>query len=258
MCRRAGGQGPKSTERQGGCTAGSAWKKGSFLCSGQLTAAKPSGCQPASCSFCLLHRDRRDDRDRRDERRSGGDDRGRGRSAWDATPSRQQPADEWEVTPARSGGSSGSGGTSRRPSSVRDTPLAGSRSGWDAAAAAPDVARAGGGGGKGGYKPRSSVRFDVERSPALTPAWQSSSWSKERKAGERRDVERSPDLQHDRTAEAGAGGSFVCGQCMLAVCWQQGGHLYCLPDKDICWPQPWRQNPCCAVLRCAVPCCSLH
>jgi pre-mRNA-splicing factor ATP-dependent RNA helicase DHX38/PRP16 len=45
------------------------------------------------------------------------------------------------------------------------------------------------------------VRFDVERSPALTPAWQSSSWSKERKAGERRDVERSPDLQPDRTAE---------------------------------------------------------
>jgi hypothetical protein len=86
--------------------------------------------------------------------------------------------------------------------------LAGGRSSWDAAAAAPESARGGGGaagGATGAYKPRSSVRFDVERSPALTPAWKSSGWSREqaqqKKAGERREVERSPDLHPDRNAE---------------------------------------------------------
>ncbi|KAL4449004.1 hypothetical protein ABPG77_007721 [Micractinium sp. CCAP 211/92] len=144
-------------------------------------------------------RDReRYDRDRRDDRR----DSSRGRSAWDATPSRRVERDEWEVTPAR--GSGGGPGSSRRPTSVRDTPLAG-RSSWDAAAAAPATARGdGSGAGTGAYKPRSTVRFDVERSPALTPAWQSSGWSRQQpKAGERRELERSPDLDAPR---GGAGG----------------------------------------------------
>lgn len=141
-------------------------------------------------------------RDRRDDRRDGS----RGHSAWDATPSRRVEQDEWEVTPARGGSGGGSGGTSRRPSSVRDTPLAG-RSSWDAAAAAPSTARgAGPGAGTGAYKPRSNVRFDVERSPALTPAWQSSGWSRQQpKAGERRELERSPDLDAGRGAPAGQG-----------------------------------------------------
>ena len=108
------------------------------------------------------------------------------------------------MTPSRAGGSAPP--SSRRPSSARDTPLAGGRSSWDAAAAAPELARAGGGGGNatGGYKPRSSVRFDVERSPALTPAWKSSSWAKAApsKRGERRDVERSPDLAEGRGGAA--------------------------------------------------------
>lgn len=157
---------------------------------------------------------RRDDRDRRrDDGRGGGEDRGRGRSAWDATPSRRAEADEWETTPSRGGGGGGSlpPSGSRRPSSVRDTPLAGRGSSWDAAAAAPESARSGAGGGTGAYKPRSSVRFDVERSPALTPAWHSSSWEKQRgpKPGERRSVERSPDLAPDRNAEVRRGGGVV-------------------------------------------------
>lgn len=140
-------------------------------------------------------------RDRRDDRR----DSSRGRSAWDATPSRRVERDEWEVTPARGSSGGGGPGSSRRPTSVRDTPLAG-RSSWDAAAAAPATARGGdAGAGTGAYKPRSSVRFDVERSPALTPAWQSSGWSRQQpKAGERRELERSPDLDAARGGKGDA------------------------------------------------------
>ncbi|GAB4824172.1 hypothetical protein N2152v2_011218, partial [Parachlorella kessleri] len=143
--------------------------------------------------------DRGRDHDRdRDRHSSGGGSGGsaRGRSSWESTPSRRsagEEGDEWEMTPARPGEGAGGGGSSssRRHrgggASARDTPLAGGRSSWDAVARAPEVARAGSAtaaAAGGAPRPRSGVRFDVEPSPALTPTWQSSSWSREtRKRG---------------------------------------------------------------------------
>jgi pre-mRNA-splicing factor ATP-dependent RNA helicase DHX38/PRP16 len=140
---------------------------------------------------------RHDDRQRseRSERGGGGGggwgdrepagSRGR-RSEWESTPSRRS---EWDATPTpgRGGGGGGGGGGEGDPSSTPwssrgGTPHA-SRRGWDAAAPAGDVARAGGGGGAGGaggaHRPRTSVRFDpVQPSPASTPSWKSASWNR--------------------------------------------------------------------------------
>lgn len=110
-------------------------------------------------------------------------------------------------------------------------------------------------------RPRSGVRFDVEASPALTPTWQSSSWSrdaaaKKRAAGGGRDVERSPDLRRDDGSPAvRAGGAGRCkGRWMLfmsniqllclSAC-QLGGGTCSLAHRLPASCRPWR---CCQTL----------
>ena len=174
----------------------------------------------------------------RSERRGGGDrdrdrDRGGGsssrRSNWDAaTPLRRPEADEWEVTPARpGGGGSGSGGGSAAPSPWESdmgpprgrggTGTGARRGAWDGGAtpSLPQVARPGGGGGGGPATGASAaaggiggrVTFDMEPSPALTPSWKSTSWSR---AAERRDREAagSPELAPDDRRGADGADSF--------------------------------------------------
>mmetsp|Transcript_29689 Transcript_29689/g.83695 ORF Transcript_29689/g.83695 Transcript_29689/m.83695 type:complete len:1298 (+) Transcript_29689:152-4045(+) len=160
-------------------------------------------------------RRREEERPRGSERRdwsSSGSELRRGSSrareggtpvAWEpsSTPLRQvADDDEWRTTPSRpqSGRRRGWGGGSSSAWEARtgDTPRP-ARAG----SATPAVAGAGGSSASAGKPPKfqSSVRFDtVEESPALTPSWKSTSWSRPSKSKTSADVERSPDLAEDK------------------------------------------------------------
>lgn len=165
--------------------------------------------------------------ERRDsERRDGGGGltaSSRQRSDWEAaTPLRRPDADEWDMTPARPGGPIGG---DRRAGAApspweSDTPRRHQRQGggtggsWGSSAtpALPELARPGSASAAGGGASVAAaalsggrVAFDVAPSPALTPSWKSSSWSK---AAARRDVEEAGSPELRRGAGGQEGGEF--------------------------------------------------
>eukprot|EP00200_Dunaliella_tertiolecta_P008619 CAMPEP_0202370528 /NCGR_PEP_ID=MMETSP1127-20130417/2125_1 /ASSEMBLY_ACC=CAM_ASM_000462 /TAXON_ID=3047 /ORGANISM="Dunaliella tertiolecta, Strain CCMP1320" /LENGTH=1402 /DNA_ID=CAMNT_0048966503 /DNA_START=21 /DNA_END=4229 /DNA_ORIENTATION=- len=130
---------------------------------------------------------------------------GSGRGEWDPTPVRQSREEEWDTTPLppssrRDESTHLHGRTSNRSLAGTGTYRSSLASGWGAsdtplpAAAMPRGASVGGRPGTGGI---GRVQFDTAPSPALTPSWKSTSWSKAASAPPKRgDVaERSPDLR---------------------------------------------------------------
>ncbi|KAK9816661.1 hypothetical protein WJX72_003431 [[Myrmecia] bisecta] len=129
----------------------------------------------------------------------------RGRSSWEAgTPSRRSGYDEWESTPSR--GRDGSAAPSPWERRGGDTPQRmttgrSTGSSWDyLASPAPSPVRAGSGKGASVPRPRSSVRFEVEPSPVITPSWQSNSWNKKKTSQSNGEREPSPELRPDGEA----------------------------------------------------------
>ncbi len=183
-------------------------------------------------------RDSRDDRGSRDERhaqprpssradegrwserggsRGGASATGAARSSWEstATPLRTTNDDEWaDMTPARPGSGADAGPAVAASPWESSTPRRGGTGygSWDSSStpALPALSKPGSGSGSRAGRPPTGlgagsggrVKFDVAPSPALTPSWKSSSWSKGGgKAGER---EASPELRPEGE-ERGAG-----------------------------------------------------
>lgn len=178
------------------------------------------------------HRQSDYDRSKHSERRgerpssSRSEPRSHGRSSrsdWEtATPLRRPDEDEWDMTPARPGTGSRQAGVAASPWES-DTPRRGGKSTpsvWDSSAtpALPAVAKPGGKSGipTGESNTGGRVKFDVEHSPALTPSWKSTSWSK---AAAKRDTEgaASPELRPDDAHEFDE--TMRCASRLAATAW---------------------------------------